>query len=180
MPKRSCPRCNRRLPYAGRRCVHCQWSQRDGEPVAASRSFWSRGRVWVLVLLLVGMAGGSVAYRNADDIAFWYASFAAWHLPSSLSSFAPTDSDTGAFFFCARQVSRRMDGHFSVETFPSLSQGQAQRLGDGRYQIQSFVDEMREGGGRVRHDFRCTVQYSRGRWVLEDLDLTTSYADASR
>ena len=26
MPKRSCPHCARRLPYAGRRCVHCGWT----------------------------------------------------------------------------------------------------------------------------------------------------------
>lgn len=180
MPKRSCPKCNRRLPYAARRCLNCQWSLSEGDPATHARSFWSRGRVWSLVFLVCGIVGGSMVYRNADAIAFWYANFAARHLPASLSSFGPTDSDAGAFFYCARQVARRMDGEFSVETFPSLSQSHSVRLGTGRYQIASFVDEVREDGERIRHDFVCTVQYSRGRWVLEDLDLTTSYADASR
>ena len=179
MPKRSCPKCSRRLPYAARRCIHCQWSLAEGETSVAT-SFWSRGRVWSLICLVAGVMGGSMAYRNADAIAFWYANFAARHLPSSLSSFAPADTDAGAFFYCARQVARRMDGDFSVETFPSLDESSAVRLGDGRYQIESFVDEVREDGVRRRHAFVCTVQYARGRWVLEGLDLRASFADASR
>lgn len=179
MPKRSCPSCNRRLPYAARRCLRCQWSLRQGHDVESGGSLLRRGRVWMLALLLAALAGGGVAYRNADSIAFWYANFAARHLPPSLSSFGPTDTDVGAFFYCARQVARSMDGEFSVETFPALDQSRSVTLGEGRYQIRSFVDETREDGARIRHSFVCTVQYARGRWVLEDLDLATSLADAS-
>jgi hypothetical protein len=179
MPKRSCPSCNRRLPYAARRCLHCQWSLRAGRAGEDGGSLLKRGRVWMLVLLLAALVGGGAAYRNADSIAFWYANFAARHLPSSLSSFAPTDTDAGAFFFCARQVARSMDGEFSVETFPSLDQSRSVTLGERRYQIRSFVDEAREDGARIRHSFVCTVQYARGRWVLEDLKMASSLADAS-
>jgi len=175
MPKRSCPRCNRRLPYAARRCVHCDWTHDAGE-APEGRSLRSRARVWALVLALAGMVGGGMVYRNADSIAFWHASFAGRYLPSTLSSWAPTDTDVGAFFYCARQVARRMDGDFSVETFPSPDEGRSLSLGEGRYRIVSFVDEAREDGGRVRHDFVCTVHFERGRWVLEDLDLTASLA----
>lgn len=176
MAKRTCPKCNRRLPYAARRCLHCDWSHADGE--AGERSLRSRVRVWALVLAIVGVVGGGMAYRNAESIAFWYASFAARYLPSSLSSWAPTDTDAGAFFYCARQVARRMEGDFSVETFPSLAQSRSETLGQGRYRIASFVDEARADGEQVRHEFVCTVQYAGGRWVLEDLDLVRNLARA--
>ena len=176
MPKRSCPRCNRRLPYAARRCIHCEWSHRE-EEAREPQSLQSRGRAWLLVLALAALVGGGMAYRNADSLAYWYADFAARHLPSSLSSWAPVDTDAGAFFYCARQVARRMDGEFSVETFPSLDQSRSVTLGEGRYRIASFVEEAREDGDRVRHEFVCTVQYARGRWVLEDLELVTNLAE---
>lgn len=176
MRKRTCPRCSRRLPYAARRCLQCDWTHAEGEAPARGTSFWTRARIQALILLLAGMIGGGLAYRNADSLAFWYAGFAARYLPPALSSFAPTDTDAGAFFYCARQVARRMDGEFSVETFPTLEQSRAVTLDDGRYRIESFVDETRENGARVRHAFVCTVHLVRGRWVLDDLEFSSSTA----
>lgn len=172
MRKRSCPTCNRKLPYAARRCLHCGWSHAGGGAPVRGPSFWSRARIRLLVLLLAGAIGGGLVYRNADALAFWYAGFAAHYLPPALSSFAPTDTDAGAFFYCARQVARRMDGQFSVETFPTLEQSRAVVLPDGRYRIESFVDEMREDGARVRHAFICTVHHAHGRWMLDQLELS--------
>lgn len=175
MPRRNCPNCGRRLPYAARRCVHCNGISLEG-PLGTERPVWERVRTGVAVLLLTGMVGGGLVYRNADSLAYWYADFAARHLPSSMSAFAPRETDAGAFFYCARQVAKRMDGEYSVETFPSLEQSRAVELGEGRYEIHSFVDEARENGDRVRHLFVCTVQYARGRWVLEELDLRADLA----
>jgi hypothetical protein len=113
--------------------------------------------------------GGAVATQNADALAEWYANFAAYHLPEQMSSYALADTERGAFFYCARQVAREMDGEFSVETFPSLTESYAEALGDGRYRIESWVEEARLDGESIRHGFTCTVRYQSGRWALEEL-----------
>ncbi len=177
MPNRSCPSCHRRLPYAARRCLRCDWSYPESE---SREGVAGSSRALVVGIALAGMLGGGLGYRNADSIASWYADFAARRLPSSLSSWAPTDTDAGAFFFCARQVSRRMDGDLSVETFPSLDQTRSVTLSEGRYRIASFVEEAREDGERVRHQFVCTVHFERGRWVLENLDMVRNLAETDR
>ena len=48
--------------------------------------------------------------------------------------------------------------------------------GEGRYRIESFVDETREDGRRIRYEILCRVAYERGRWVLEELDLSERFA----
>lgn len=172
MPRRICPQCERRLPYAGRRCGHCGWAA--GEPVDAEVARGTSRRkkaVWFLVALLIG-AGAGIATLRSQDMADWYAGFAAQHLPSDLSSFAPVDTERGAFFFCARQVAREMEGKFSVETFPSIAESEMEVLGEGRYRIRAWVDEARADGQRVRHEFDCTVKYGAGRWEMEKLELT--------
>ena len=182
MPRnRSCPHCDRRLPYAGRRCVHCGWSVRtaDLEP-GQGIAWWRRRTLWAVVTTVLLLLGVGLGYRNAPRIADWYAGFAAENLPATASSFAPTETETGAFFYCARQVARKMNGQFSVETFPSEEESELVALGDGRYRVESFVDETREDGSRVRYAFVCNVAYQRGRWVLEQLDLTERFAVAVR
>jgi hypothetical protein len=139
-------------------------------------AWWRRRALWSVVaggLLLVGAQYG---VRNAPLIADWYASFAAENLPASASSFAQLENEAGAFFYCARQVAKRMNGQYSVETFPSQQESDLTPLGEGRYQVESFVDEMREDGSQVRYTFTCNVTYARGRWVLDKLDLTERYA----
>lgn len=177
MARSRCPHCDRYLPYAGRRCVHCGWSVRDvGLEAGAGVAWWRKRRLWGIVaagLLLIGI---QYAYRNAPLLADWYASFAAENLPAAASSFAPTETEAGAFFYCARQVSRRMNGEFSVETFPSQQESQLISLGGGKYQVESFVDEAREDGRQIRYTFVCTVAFNGGRWVLEKLDLTERLA----
>lgn len=179
MARNRCPHCERRLPYAGRRCVHCGWSVREaglgpGEGVA----WWRRRGLWITVTTVLLLVGVGLGYRNAPQLADWYASFAAQNLPAGASSFAPAETQSGAFFYCARQVSRRMNGAFSIETFPSQEESELVSLGDGRYRIESFVDETREDGSRVRYAFVCSVAYEAGRWVLEDLDLRERFATA--
>ena len=169
MPRRSCPQCERRLPYASRRCTGCGWSHGGGIDPTVRRST-ERRRGWILALVMATLLGGSaVATWKADVVADWYAGFAARYLPTGLSSFAVTDTDRGAFFFCARQVAKRMEGEFSVETFPSLSESRSEELADGRYRIVSWVEESRQEGGSIRHGFECTVRHQSGRWTLETL-----------
>lgn len=177
MARNSCPHCARRLPYAGRRCIHCGWSVREvGLDEGAAVAWWRRRGLWTVVTVALLVLGLSYGYRNAPLLADWYANFAAENLPASASSFAPAETESGAFFYCARQVARRMDGKFSVETFPSEEDSELTSLGSGKYRVQSFVDETREDGSRVRYTFICNVAFDRGRWTLENLDLTERFA----
>jgi hypothetical protein len=133
---------------------------------------WRRRQIlWGVVLLLFTAGTGSVMVRNAPTLADWYAGFAAERLAQPFSSFAPVATDASAFFYCARQVARQMEGEFSVETFPAPDASTIHTLGERRFRIVSFVEQARESGERVRHDFACTVRQDRGRWVLEDLDM---------
>jgi len=171
MHKRSCPSCRKRLPYAARRCLHCGWTMAEGNRMPHATSGWRRRQLFwggVFVLLMAGTA--SVALRNAEGIADWYAGFAAEHLAQPFSSWAPHETDRGAFFYCARMVARQMDGEFSVETFQA-SAATTQAVGNRRYRVISFVEQARADGERVRHDFTCEVRFDRGRWVLENLAL---------
>ncbi len=169
MPLRSCPDCARRLPYAGRRCIHCGWTARqEGAGRGASRR--RRGRVVTALLVALGVVMAGAAYQNAPEIADWYAGFAAHHLPPAASSLAPTSTSTGAFFYCARQVARRM-GAFSVETFPSEEESRTVELGADRYRIESSVEQSRADGASTRVPFTCTTHFDHGRWVLEELKM---------
>jgi len=169
MPNRSCPHCARRLPYAGRRCIHCGWtSDAQNLPKGAGISWWRRTQVWAVVVATFSLLVVQYAYRNATALADWYANFAARFLAEDASSFAPVYSETGAFVYCARQVARKMDGKFSVETFDGAAT-RTVALGDRRYRVQSVVEEALQTGREIRHDVTCTVRYERGRWILEDL-----------
>jgi hypothetical protein len=113
------------------------------------------------------MAG--MAYRNAAAIADWYAAFAAYHLPAGASSLTPAETPTGAYFYCARQVARRVGGGLSVETFAGEEESHTEDLGDGRYRVESSVAETAEDGGTRTLEFTCTARYDGGRWALEEL-----------
>src|SRR5690242_19703329 len=155
MPLRSCPDCARRLPYAGRRCIHCGWTARqEGTGRGAGRR--RRGKAITALLVALSLLAAGAAYEHAPAIADWYAGFAARHLPPGASSFAPTSTSTGAFFYCARQVARRM-GELSVETFPSEEESRTVELGADRYRIEASVEQSRADGGSVRMPFTCTT-----------------------
>ena len=173
MPRKRCPECERKLPYAGRRCIHCEWSVREGDAGAPPRG---RGRWRAAVAGAVLLAATAAGVRNAPMLADWYAGFAAENLWAGASSFAPAETEAGAYFYCARQVAKRMNSDYSVETFPSPAEGELRSLGDGRYRVESFVDEAREDGTRVRYGFVCSVAFEAGRWTLEELNLTERHA----
>jgi hypothetical protein len=172
MPNRTCPSCRNRLPYAGRRCIRCGWTHQQGRsPEQVGVGKRRRWVLWSTILLLFVAGGSSLLVRNAPALADWYAGFAAERLAQQFSSFAPVATDAGAFFFCARQVARQMEGDYSVETFPSAAESTMQTLGYQRFRIVSFVDQARENGEKIRHEFTCTVRHDRGRWVMEELEL---------
>lgn len=176
MPRNRCPHCERMLPYAARRCVHCGWSVRAEMSSGGGVRWWRRRPLWGVIIVAALLLGLGMGYRNAPRLAGWYAVFAAENLPSAASSFAPAETEDGAYFYCVRQVARRMEGEFSVETFAGPQQSELATLGGGRYRIASFVDETREDGRRVRYEFVCHAAFQRGRWLLEQLDLSERFA----
>lgn len=175
MPRRDCPQCRKRLPYAARRCALCGWLHfAPIDETRAARAARRRTALWVMVALTFAVGGG-IATTRAAEFADWYAGFAAQHLPERASSFAPIETDRGAFLFCARRVARTMANDQSVETFPRLDQTEMDELGGSRFRIRSWVDEERVDGQRVRHGFTCTVRFERGRWALEELVVGNPY-----
>ena len=170
MPARSCPDCARRLPYAGRRCIHCGCTARDGGSGGRGAALKRRALAVTVVFLALGLVMAGAAVRNAPQLADWYAGFAAQHLPVGASSYAPVSTATGAFFYCARQVARRMGG-LSIETFPSQEESSLVEIGTDRYRIESSVEQSRADGGSLRVEFVCTTHFDSGRWVLDDLTM---------
>lgn len=176
MTRTRCPHCDRRLPYAGRRCIHCDWSihAEDAVPGGAV-AWWRRRTLWTIVVGAMLLSGLGMAYRNAPQLADWYAGFAAEYLTAESSSLTESDRDSEAFYFCVRQVAKQMEEEYSVETFPSLEESELKALGEGRYRVASFVDEVRESGERVRHNFTCDVSYQEGRWQLHEISLAERF-----
>ena len=168
MPMRSCPFCARRLPYAGRRCVQCGWRAGSIPSEMGRRAAARRSRVRAFVMVAVVALVAQYAVRNADRLAAWYEGYASGIGSSTTSYFSADEIGADLFFFCARQVTRKMNGKFSVETYDP-SQSKLVDLGDGRLRVESAVEEARQGGDSVRHDFSCTVRRDEGRWVLEEL-----------
>jgi hypothetical protein len=165
---RSCPQCRRRLPYAAQRCAVCGWLRNTG--VASRRSVpWTRVGIGLATLVVLAFSAVWYSDRYLPALGDWYAGFAARSLPSSLSRLAPAETERGAFYFCARRIARQMDAEASIATFASEAESQTTRLGEGRFRVESFMEEATEDGERRRHDFACTVRYQRGQWVLEGL-----------
>jgi hypothetical protein len=81
MRRRSCPHCARLLPYAGRRCRHCDWVKGARHKPGAAISWWRRTAVWALVVCALVVVAGQYAYRNAAAIADWYTNYATQYLP---------------------------------------------------------------------------------------------------
>jgi hypothetical protein len=165
---RSCPECRRRLPYAAQRCAECGWLRRNGIPGQQAPA-WSRIAIGLATLAILAFSAVWYSDRYLPALGDWYAGFAARSLPSSLSRFAPTDTDRGAFHFCARSVAKQMDSAASIATFASEQESRTTLLDDGLYRVESFMEESREDGELRRHDFACTVRFLRGQWVLEGL-----------
>lgn len=171
MTGRRCTRCGNRLRIRSRTCRHCGRPEHPAAAGAAARRGPRRIVGLGLGALLVAGVLLFVGQRMVTPaaIADWYAEFAMQRLPQFFSGFAPAESSMGAFYFCIRRVVKdEMDAR-SVATFPSANGRTLVELGEGLYRIETFVDEDRADGSRVRREFSCTTRYERNRWVLEEL-----------
>jgi hypothetical protein len=92
MPLRDCPHCARRLPYAGRRCVHCDWVLGADHRPGAGIAWWRRTALWALAVTLFIVVAAQYAYRNAAAIADWYATYATQYRSAETSTLPPSHS----------------------------------------------------------------------------------------
>jgi hypothetical protein len=169
MGRKQCPGCAQPLPFAARRCVRCGWIHTPGSEPRGVRRRWVRTTLTVFTFLAVL---GAAAYRlGGNALAEWYAEFALRHLPASFSTFAPSETPTGAFYACVQRVARQVRNRSAVETFPGLSEENTVSLGDGRYRVRSELEAVRDTGERMRRSFSCVVRYERGRWRVEEVEV---------
>jgi hypothetical protein len=175
MPKAKCPDCRVPLPYAAQRCVRCGWCtdevDHDTErgPSAFTRIRSGR-RPWIVAagVLLIGVG---LAWFGRVGLTERYGEFAAHNLPAAFTAFAPVETATGAFYFCARLVVKQEIPSSSVEMFPSITPENTRSLGDARYNVNAVLTENSATGEVIEHAFSCTVQYETGHWELEELTL---------
>lgn len=81
MRRRPCPGCARTLPFAARRCVHCEWKRGAGRGDGSPRRARTLRRVAVAGVLLA-LAAFGVSRIDPVAVADWYAEFAIRHLPA--------------------------------------------------------------------------------------------------
>lgn len=162
------------LPYAAQRCVRCGWCTEvahgtDRGPSAFARiRSGRRPRIIAAALLLLAVG---LAWFSRVGMTERYGEFAARNLPTPFSAFAPVETATGAFYFCARLVVKQEIPSNSVEIFPSITPENTRSLGDARYNVNAVLIENSDTGEVIEHAFSCTVQYETGRWELEELTL---------
>ncbi|CAN5879387.1 hypothetical protein BH23GEM7_BH23GEM7_07330 [soil metagenome] len=165
-----CKRCGGRLHVRSGRCRQCGAERVQVHPADGGPLGWRRAVRYLIVSVLV--VASLFAARQAitsQAVADWYAEAALQYLPQNFSGFAFTDTTTGAYNFCIRQVVRKLTPSASVETFPSSTPENTLSLGENRYRVESFFYEDRITGERVQQYFTCSVKFAEGRWVLEDL-----------
>jgi hypothetical protein len=169
---RRCDRCGNRVRIRSFRCRHCGVKAAGLSDGVQPRSRLRRIGYGVSILFALGMLL-VIGQRTLEPtvIADWYADLALQHLPQPFSSLAPVETSQGAFLFCIRRVVKDTLDPLSVATFPSRTDGNTVSLGGGRWQVATHVFEELENGERVRHNFRCVVQYQERRWVLEELSV---------
>lgn len=172
MRSQRCERCGNRIRPLSRTCRHCGTPAGPAEHTASRR----RRLGFASVLGAMAMAVAALFFlgpRSVDPgaVAEWYAEMAINHLPRPFSAFAPSESESGAFYFCIRRVVKDGLDDTSVATFPTPAEGRVQALGDGRYRISTHLYEDRPGGERLRREFACTTKFERNRWVLESLSM---------
>lgn len=165
-----CKRCGGRLHVRSRRCRQCGAERVHVVSGRREPLGWRRMALYLMASVVLVMSFFTARQTvTSESVADWYADAALRHLPQNFSAFAFTDSATGAYNFCIRQVVKRLTPAASIETFPSSTSQNTVALGENRYLVNSFFYEDRVTGERVQQYFTCSVKYTEGRWVLEDL-----------
>jgi hypothetical protein len=168
LSREQCHRCFKRFNPGASKCVGCG-AHADDRPATANRrgmGGWATIAVAVIALLTMLAIGFSDRYVTA--VSDWYTDMVIRFRAEAPMHFIAVSDDKQAFQVCARSVVKRLEEESSVATFPA---GGTLALGDGRYRVDSFVDEAGIDGVTHRRSFSCTVHFSGSRWVLEDLTI---------
>lgn len=161
-----CPRCAKRVPYGGGRCLSC-----GAEPAGSAKRRPGRASIafGVAAATLLGLFAFNYSDRYAPVVADWYTDMVIRYVPDSAMRFTPAGEDQRAFFACARRVVQRIEADASIATFASYADTEV--LEEGRYRVRSYFDEALESGGTERRLFTCTIRLDGGNWVLEELEM---------
>ena len=127
----------------------------------------------VTVLALTMMLAIGLSDRYVPAVSDWYSQVVIRYMPEGALYFT-TRNDDRAFYLCARSVVRQIEDETSVVTFASHATTSTLALGDGRFRVESYVDEAIEDGPTYRRPFTCTVKQEGSSWRLEDVDLEDS------
>jgi hypothetical protein len=168
-----CHRCHKRLTPGPVRCVGCGTEAGAVEAAKGGRSTRRWAGLVAVVLTVAALIAVGLSDRYMSAVSDWYTDMVIRFLPGEELSFLAVPDDQQAFRVCARSVVRRIEAESSVATFPGLVGGAVDSLGEGRFRIDSFVDEASEGGAVHRRTFRCLAHFDGRRWRVEDLVLQT-------
>jgi hypothetical protein len=174
-----CHRCHKRLTPGPVRCVGCGTEAGAVEAATGGRTKRRWAGLVAVVLTVAALLAVGLSDRYMSAVSDWYTDMVIRFLPGAELSFLPVPDDQQAFRVCARSVVKRMEAESSVATFPGVVGGVVDSLGDGRFRIDSFVDEASEGGAVHRRTFSCLARFDGHRWRVEDLVLQTLAAAAT-
>jgi hypothetical protein len=168
MPRRDyCSRCTKRLPAGSSRCVGC-----GGRPSPnVGRSGQARTAVVVVLLGLLTVLAVGFSDRYVPAVADWYSRMVIHYLPEPALRFAPAPDEARAFYICAKSVVRAVEEEASVVTFAPESAVLAAEVGEGRYRLDSFVEEARVDGSTLQRSFTCRLRLEGDSWHIEELEL---------
>lgn len=125
----------------------------------------------IAALALAALLAMNHSDRYVPAISDWYLQMALPYTPGAVHEFTPTFDDERAFYACVRLVAKRIGDRGSIVTFAGSGAAATLALGDGRYQVRSYVDESMVMGTTQRHAFTCLVRAERERWIVEELNV---------
>lgn len=166
MRRRQCTRCGKILGPEVRLCVVC-----GGETGAAGRRLGRAATgVGVALLAVSIILALSFSDRYAPVVSDWYSRMVIHYVPDTALRFT-TDETDRAFYVCARSVVKQIDEMESVVTFAAVEDALTRDLGEGRFRLESYVEEATPEGPTYRRAFTCTLRRDGTDWSLEGVEL---------
>ncbi|GEM_PF-1438585 len=123
---------------------------------------------------------GSSAKKEWDDLSakekatgiglLVFMAFSAFATMVSDDSARPAHSKSLAHYECQRYVKRELLAPATAD-FASYGETRVLHHRDGMYSVGSYVDADNVFGAKIRTQYRCVIEYERGTWVLQSLEM---------